>query len=256
MDFGKWDRIYMTNDQGAELLDMIDSKDIHEGSDHPIMRIYEYPLRRFILTVPDATKAGENFHHCYTMAGDHLEVRTLVEEPDGHLNEAFLITIDMIKLDIKKRNGPACVMLDKPFYNDATYWQWLLLQFMLINTYILSDPQKTVKIEEKEVTERRMPGNIPKNRGSRKGPNKVRLVRTYRLKKNWKAVVEKKVHDFHCKAWGVRGHFRHYKNGSIVFIQPYVKGKDREQYAGKIYELFPNGTNKIKGSVIQNEQIV
>lgn len=28
----------------------------------------------------------------------------------------------------------------------------------------------------------------------------------------------------HCEAWGVRGHYRHYKNGKVVYIKPHIKG--------------------------------
>ncbi|MGI5873554.1 MAG: hypothetical protein ACOX8R_02695 [Bacillota bacterium] len=31
-----------------------------------------------------------------------------------------------------------------------------------------------------------------------------------------------------CSLWSVSGHFRHYKNGKIVYIKPYLKGKNRE----------------------------
>lgn len=31
----------------------------------------------------------------------------------------------------------------------------------------------------------------------------------------------------HCEAWGVRGHYRHYKNGKVVYIAPYQKGRGR-----------------------------
>lgn len=30
-----------------------------------------------------------------------------------------------------------------------------------------------------------------------------------------------------CEAWGVRGHYRHYKDGKIVYIRPYQKGSGR-----------------------------
>ena len=37
--------------------------------------------------------------------------------------------------------------------------------------------------------------------------------------------------------WGVRGHFRHYKNGKVVYIKPYTKGKgsktERKEYTVK-----------------------
>lgn len=32
---------------------------------------------------------------------------------------------------------------------------------------------------------------------------------------------------FTCECWNVRGHFRHYKNGKIVWIDSYEKGKNR-----------------------------
>jgi hypothetical protein len=38
----------------------------------------------------------------------------------------------------------------------------------------------------------------------------------------------------HCEAWMVRGHYRHYKSGKVVYISPYKKGK--EKLNDKIYE--------------------
>lgn len=34
-------------------------------------------------------------------------------------------------------------------------------------------------------------------------------------------------HTYSCEAWGVRGHFRHYKSGKVVWISEYEKGKKR-----------------------------
>lgn len=31
----------------------------------------------------------------------------------------------------------------------------------------------------------------------------------------------------HIESWGVRGHYRHYKNGKVVYIKPHFKGKGR-----------------------------
>ena len=43
---------------------------------------------------------------------------------------------------------------------------------------------------------------------------------------------------WHCPAWEVRGHYRHYKSGKVVFINPYTKGKLRNQGAlGREYDL-------------------
>ena len=38
----------------------------------------------------------------------------------------------------------------------------------------------------------------------------------------------------HCEAWMVRGHYRHYKSGKVVYISPYKKGKGKLN--DKIYE--------------------
>ncbi len=48
------------------------------------------------------------------------------------------------------------------------------------------------------------------------------------------------VHTWHCPAWGVRGHYRHYKNGKVSYVKPYVKGKNKSAYAGREYTL-PGG---------------
>ena len=41
----------------------------------------------------------------------------------------------------------------------------------------------------------------------------------------------------HCEAWEVVGHYRHYKNGRVVYIAPYYKGKNKNAVKGKTYKL-------------------
>lgn len=69
-------------------------------------------------------------------------------------------------------------------------------------------------------------------------------VRTYHLVGITPDVVEHirrntKNHR-HCLAWAVRGHFRHCKSGKVVYVQPHVKGKEKQQYQGREYVLLPN----------------
>ncbi len=44
----------------------------------------------------------------------------------------------------------------------------------------------------------------------------------------------------HAKSWGVRGHYRHYKSGKVVWVEQYVKGdgkkKDKSYKVGKLPE--------------------
>jgi hypothetical protein len=48
-----------------------------------------------------------------------------------------------------------------------------------------------------------------------------------------------------CTAWGVSGHWRHLKDGRVIWIKPYVKGADRNNpkaYTPKIYDIIePSG---------------
>lgn len=32
-------------------------------------------------------------------------------------------------------------------------------------------------------------------------------------------------HNITCESWQVKGHFRHYKNGKVTYVKPYIKGK-------------------------------
>lgn len=38
----------------------------------------------------------------------------------------------------------------------------------------------------------------------------------------------KKSIQYRCECWGVRGHLRHLKNGNVIFIEPYKKGRKRD----------------------------
>ena len=45
-------------------------------------------------------------------------------------------------------------------------------------------------------------------------------------------------HTITCEHWEVRGHYRHYKSGKIVFIKPYAKGKNKEaKVKNTIYKI-------------------
>ena len=41
------------------------------------------------------------------------------------------------------------------------------------------------------------------------------------------ATIPNGTHKIQCPCWSVRGHYRHYKNGNVVFIKNYEKGKNK-----------------------------
>jgi hypothetical protein len=58
-----------------------------------------------------------------------------------------------------------------------------------------------------------------------------------------KDLCEKRRFERHTLCWGVRGHFRHYKSGRVVFIKPFEKGKlrgQKEQRVKKDYVIDSN----------------
>lgn len=45
-------------------------------------------------------------------------------------------------------------------------------------------------------------------------------------------------HNIQCPCWEVRGHYRRYKSGKVVFIQSYRKGKQRDTAQPKKHEYY------------------
>lgn len=41
-------------------------------------------------------------------------------------------------------------------------------------------------------------------------------------------IDNKGIYKINCPCWSVRGHYRHYKSGKVIFIENYKKGKERE----------------------------
>lgn len=51
-------------------------------------------------------------------------------------------------------------------------------------------------------------------------------------------VPEGQHHSIQCPCWEVRGHYRHYKSGKVVFIPAYKKGKQRDKAEPKPKEYY------------------
>lgn len=47
----------------------------------------------------------------------------------------------------------------------------------------------------------------------------------------------------HCESWGVRGHYRHYKNGKVVYIAPFTKGSGRLKQSTYLVKEKTNESN-------------
>lgn len=92
----------------------------------------------------------------------------------------------------------------------------------------LEERQKTIKEAKK----------IKSNSKHRKSNKKYEKKEIYLINELIEYVSHSNRHHvITCEAWTVRGHYRHYKNGKVVFIQSYNKGKYKDRKVDKVYTL-------------------
>ena len=141
--------------------------------------------------------------------------------------------------DPSKINKDSYENLTKSCGEDHSGQNWSTIEFIVrlflyTNTFMIYYKDVATNVEEKVCM--KQSESKPYKHHSR---GTVRMYKSYTLKKNWKTQVNRKKAEIHCLAWGVRGHFRHYKNGKTIFVNAYVKGKERNKYQGKDYMLLP-----------------
>ncbi len=92
--------------------------------------------------------------------------------------------------------------------------------------------QETVLVEE---TERRYTGTGSKKNTA--GKKDIVYSLTDCVRKYSRHINHCK-HVYTCEHWEVRGHYRHYKSGKVVYVKPFEKGKNRDtELKDKVYRL-------------------
>lgn len=100
--------------------------------------------------------------------------------------------------------------------------------------YLLKHPEE--KREERHA--RSHNGNNPSGKSFQKQVDSVQVIplNSLRIKTANKKIANmlksKKVHRM-AESWSVRGHYRHYKSGKVIFIESFEKGKNRSQASQK-----------------------
>lgn len=100
--------------------------------------------------------------------------------------------------------------------------------------YLLKHPEE----KRKERHARSHSGNNPNDKSSQKRADSVQVISLNSLrfktanKKVANMLKSKKVHRM-TESWSVRGHYRHYKSGKVIFIESFEKGKNRKQASQK-----------------------
>lgn len=100
--------------------------------------------------------------------------------------------------------------------------------------YLLKHPEE----KRKERHTRSHNENNLSSKSSQKRADSVQVIslNSLRFKTATKKVANmlksKKVHRM-AESWSVRGHYRHYKSGKVIFIESFEKGKNRKQASQK-----------------------
>lgn len=106
--------------------------------------------------------------------------------------------------------------------------------------YLLKHPEE--KKKERQVRSCNMNNSNSKNLQTQADSVQVVSLNSLRFKTASKKVANvlksKKIHRI-TEGWSVRGHYRHYKSGKVIFIEGFEKGKNRRQKPQKKtrYEL-------------------
>ena len=236
--FDGWDLVNITWEQFDK---------IWNDSEMYLSDFDQIPLKKFALRLSDRKDPKSTVIFKYTAHGETLHV--IVEQPgmhDEHLDIDFNVKrkpyaesdgkFELMYAPTKELKEDDALMFPIADGNGSMQtYELICMAFDCVSAFMLNYKDVATDVEEREY----MPREGEKKQSKHKGKNTVRLFKTYTLKKGWRGNVKRKKAEIHCLAWGVRGHFRHYKNGKTIFIESYVKGKDRSKYEGKQYALFP-----------------
>lgn len=121
-------------------------------------------------------------------------------------------------------------------FRKGNRWMIPLRYFFEIQHLMVNSPMNYFECEEK-VAKRT---NVKKKSKHSKGKSKVYLYKSYTLIRDWEQKIKlNSKHQIVCHCWTVRGHYRHYKSGKVVFVQSYEKGKKRNESLPKEYVILP-----------------
>lgn len=179
------------------------------GNDRPVTNyVYQKETKKLFVEQHDRTKEENLLKVVH-------EIGTINDSEKELLFESKTIYKNSVVSDDVYFKSPM------PSHEGSTYISITLWLFFCINYFVRTLPTCYVK-NTKRVNETYVEGKgIYK-----KTKSKIVLKNEYILNLTKYSTTHIR-HIFKCLCWGVRGHYRHYKNGQTIFIQPYRKGKER-----------------------------
>ena len=96
-----------------------------------------------------------------------------------------------------------------------------------IIVYIMNTPREKI-LKQKKSNKVKESDNV-ENKKKQSAENKIYLLDEIvdYVNENGLTIQSSGTHKIQCPCWSVRGHYRHYKNGNVVFIKSHEKGKEK-----------------------------
>ena len=138
--------------------------------------------------------------------------------------------------------------LDYYSFDDIAKIAYWLGNFWLGIQYEMNNPPEEFRIVEQR-------GPIAGGNDTYKTENKIVLVkRVIPLDKDGNVIEYGPANSgrkYKCPAWGVQGHYRHYKSGKVIYIESYIKGDHRDNPDALIPKEYRFEENKIIIDMVQ-----
>ena len=163
--------------------------------------------------------------------GHRVKIKKIYEVKDGtHRNTVYDFSIDSYHENLtsgfRKLNGKSVTDLylsgDREIIDDT--WSVDVLPVMAFMQYVVYEAMHREPIEV-EVTKRKY---RPMAERTYK-PNNNKVYKLIDVVRKYEKHLNHAKRHMTCEHWEVKGHFRHYKNGKVVYIKPYSKGKGKEE---------------------------
>lgn len=246
VDYSRYDRINITAEQGQKLIELCQTL-----SNPTISELFKAPvLSEFTVHVDSPTAGVTTYfkptivpasifslacHDCGNPCQPYVDAYLSSDETNTEI-------IFAIGTDTKTLNTAItlCHLESNLSFKAANAIAGYTARLYIGIQYLLRERPHVLAQRSRKVVS---PSTPQHHRKSKKSQRKVRYVRTLYLEdEGLQSLIPRGHHASPSGTFGVRGHWRHYKNGKNVWIGPYTKGLGKTEYQTKEYEL-PDLTN-------------
>lgn len=118
---------------------------------------------------------------------------------------------------------------EEDFFDAAIELTNLYIAYMFVILDMSKKRSQIVKeyVPSKNVSNKESQNDMSPKKAVRKNVFLLDEIIEYAAQQN--IVYQHRTHTINCEAWSVRGHYRKYKSGKVVFIKSFVKGKNRDK---------------------------